>query len=205
MIYLIILITGLVSVICFNRRDIAAKLSLHPYSMTRDRQWYRIITHGFVHADWTHLIINMIVFWSFGEAVMRIFQIQHHSGSGMNPDMRFILLYFGGMIAASLFDVIKRRNNPRFSSIGASGAVSAVLFTSIFYTPMSNILIMGVLPLPGILFGVMYIAYESYSTKRTEDRINHHAHLFGAIYGFIFPILTGGISQIELFINGFKF
>lgn len=206
MIYLIIFITGVVSVICFNQPENVAKLAMRPYDMFRQKQWYRVITHGFVHADWTHLLINMIVFWSFGEAVIRIFRLQFRSGAGMNPDIRFVLLYFGGMVAASLYDIINKRNNPYFSSIGASGAVSAVLFTSIFYAPMANVLIMGVLPVPGILFGISYIAYESYSARRTQkDRVNHHAHIFGALYGFIFPLLTGGISQIDFFLRGFKF
>lgn len=205
MIYLIIFITVAVSTMCFNRREIAGQLALRPYAMYRNRQWYRVITHGFVHADWMHLLVNMIVFWSFGEAVMRIFGLQHRAGAGMEPGLRLILLYFGGMAAASLFDIIKRRNDPYFSSIGASGAVSAVVFTSIFYTPMANIYIMGVLPLPGILFGIMYIVFESYSTRRTGDRINHHAHIFGAVYGFIFPLLTGGLSQFGLFMKGLKF
>lgn len=170
--------------------------------MAKDKQWYRLITHGFVHADWIHLIVNMVVFWSFGEAVMRMFRAQHLIYGSMEANLRFSLLYFGGMAAASLYDVIKRRNNPNFSSIGASGAVSAVLFTSIFYNPMANVLIMGVLPVPGILFGLIYIVYESYSAHHTVDRINHHAHLFGAVYGFIFPVLTGGVSQLGFFMKG---
>lgn len=202
--YAVIFFTVLVSVICFRNYGLLRRLSLDPYIIFRNKQWERIITHGFVHADWIHLIINMFVLWSFGEFVLSFFRLEQLQGISFNADGRFILLYFGGMAAASLYDIIRMRNNPHFSSIGASGAVSAVVFTSIFLSPMSKVYIFGAIPMPGILFGIMYIAYESYSARNTQDRINHHAHIFGAVFGFIYPILTGGLSQVNNFLNGFS-
>lgn len=200
MVVLIIFVTVAVSLLCFANQRIFNGLSLQPWLVAKKQQWYRIITHGFVHANWPHLLVNMLVFWSFGAAVMRWFSLQAQAG-GMDANLRFILLYFGGLIAASIYDIIKWRDNPRFVSVGASGAVSAVVFASIFVAPLSKIYIMGVLPLPGILFGVLYIAYESWSSRNTADHINHHAHLFGSLYGFIFPMLTG--TSFDIFLRGF--
>lgn len=202
MVYLIIFLTAVVSAACFGNTRLRESLMLRPYVMTRRGQWYRLITHGFVHADWMHLIVNMLVFWSFGGYVVSLFKMQAQGGAAMDANLRFLLLYLGGLVAASLYDVIKRRDNPNFASIGASGAVSAVVFTSIFYNPLGKILLMGIIPLPAVLFGLLYIGYESYAARRTGDGINHHAHLFGALYGFIFPLLTQGFSQFDIFLRG---
>lgn len=200
---LIIFLTVIISVLCFNNPRLFDKLDLRPYDVVHRRQWYRIVTHGFVHADWMHLIVNMLVFWSFASYVLQLFAAQHQAGMSMDANLKFVLLYFGGMVAASIYDVVKRRDDPRYASVGASGAVSAVVFTSIFYSPLSKILLMGIIPLYAILFGVLYVGFEVYSARRGGDNVNHNAHLFGAAYGFIFPMLTGGFSEIKFFINGF--
>lgn len=116
----------------------------------------------------------------------------------------YLALYFGGMIVASLYDLIKRRNDPYYVSIGASGAVSAVLFTSIFLDPWGKILFFAVLPVPGIVFGLLYLAYCQYMAKQTGDNINHNAHFYGAIYGLIFPMLLEP-SLLHLFLSQLTF
>ncbi len=198
----IIFITAAISVVCFSNRAAFDRLSLKPYNVVRRGQWYRVVTHGFVHADWTHLLVNMLVFWSFARVVMATFAGQFHAGISMEPNLKFSLLYFGGLIFASIYDLSKRRDDPYYTSVGASGAVSAVVFTSIFYSPLSKIYLMGVLPMPAVVFGILYIGYEAYSARRGGGHVNHHAHIFGAMYGFIFPMLTGGGSQINFFLNG---
>ncbi len=204
MVLLIIIVTAGISVLCFRDRRLFDRLALKPYYIVHRRQWDRMVSHGFVHGDWTHLLVNMFVFWSFGEFVLRVFEYQAETGVSFGANARFILLYFGGIIAASVYDVIKYRNNPYYTSIGASGAVSAVVFTSVFISPLSKIYLMGILPMPGILFGLLYIAYETYSARKGQGRINHHAHIFGAVYGFLFPVLTAGVSQVEIFLNSFR-
>lgn len=124
--YLIIGITVILSFICFSNRELFMKLAFIPYRTIRNHEYYRIVTHGFIHADMTHLLVNVFTFWSFGLYIERTFRYMGF-GSGA-----YLALYFGGMIVASLYDLIKRRNDPYYVSIGASGAVSAVLFTSIF-------------------------------------------------------------------------
>ena len=108
------------------------------------------------------------------------------------------------MIVTSLYQLIKRRNDPYYVSIGASGAVSAVLFTSIFLDPWGKILFFAVLPVPGIVFGLLYLAYCQYMAKQTGDNINHNAHFYGAIYGLIFPMLLEP-SLLHLFLSQLTF
>ena len=122
MTYVILIVTVVVSIACFNNYSLFNKLSCNPYRMVHSREWYRIISHGFVHADWTHLIVNMFTFLSFGLYVENQFVAWGFGSSS------FLILYFGGMVAASVYDVWKYRNNQYYSSIGASGAVSSVLF-----------------------------------------------------------------------------
>ncbi|MCD8073402.1 MAG: rhomboid family intramembrane serine protease [Alistipes sp.] len=204
MVNLLIIITAAITILCFRDRRLFDRLALKPYLIVRGNQWERMITHGFVHADWIHLAVNMVVLWSFGKLVMQQFDLQYAEGISFAPRGRFALLYFGGLVAASIYDVATRRDNPYYTSIGASGAVSTVVFTSVFLSPMSNIYLMGAIPMPAFVFALLYIGYETYSAMRGGGRINHHAHIFGAVYGFVFPMLTGGVSQFNIFLEGFK-
>lgn len=181
--YAILIATVVVSIACFSNGSLFNKLSYSPYRMVHANEWYRIISHGFVHADWVHLFVNMFTFLSFGQYVEKFFSYMGFSGGS------FILLYFGGMIAASLYDLWKYRDNRYYTSIGASGAVSAVLFTAIFLNPWDKIYLFAAIPIPGIVFGFVYLWYCQYMAKRGGDNINHNAHFYGAVYGFVFPIL----------------
>jgi membrane associated rhomboid family serine protease len=179
----ILAITVIVSFLCFNNGDLFNKLSLKPYRVVHANEWYRLITHGFVHGDWMHLFVNMFTFWSFGRYIESAF---YYFGFA---SWAFVLLYLGGMVVASIGDIIRYRNASWYASIGASGAVSAVLFTAILLNPWDKILLFAIVPIPGILFGVLYLAYCQYMARRGGDNINHNAHFYGAVYGFLFPIL----------------
>ena len=204
MTYIIIFLTVVVSIVCFGNRPLADRLALQPFAVFKRHQWDRLITHGFVHGDYTHLLVNMFVFWSFGSNVERLFRTQEFAGVVRNGTLTFLVLYFGGMIFASIYDLYKYRNNPAYVSIGASGAVAATVFTSIFFDPLGMIYFFGFLPIPGILFGILYILYEGWSGRRAGDSINHNAHLFGALYGFIYPLFISP-SLIHVFLNGLRF
>ncbi|MDF9829634.1 rhomboid family intramembrane serine protease [Parabacteroides sp. PF5-6] len=181
--YILIGLTLLVSFQCFSKPRLFYALAFVPYRMLRRQEWWRLVTHGFVHADSMHLLVNMFTFWSFGTYIERSFGYL-----GLGP-AAYLGLYLGGMVAASLFDTVKYRNDPNYVSIGASGAVSAVLFTSILFDPFGKILLFAVLPIPGILFGVFYLVYCQYMAKKGGDNINHNAHFYGAVYGFFYPIV----------------
>lgn len=198
MTYILIFITGAISIACFRNGELFERLALIPYRVARNREWYRIITHIFVHGDYTHLLVNLFVLLSFGTYLERILRAYEQMGQIGSGYLCYILLYFGAAVVASLPDVITRRNDPRFISIGASGAVSAVVFATIFFNPWNKIYLMAVLPIPGILFGVLYLLYSHYMDRRSSDRVNHRAHLYGSLFGFLFPLLMDP-SSIHVF------
>jgi len=187
---LIVLITALISYGAFQRHDIFDKLLLSPYRTFHQHQWYRMITHGFVHADWIHLIINMLVLFSFGRSVENIFLQLEGYGIIGNGKIIFVLLYLSGLIVASLSSLLKHKDNPGYRSVGASGAVAAIVFTHIFFQPWSKLYFWAILPIPGIVFGLLYLGYSHYmSRKPGHGNINHDAHFYGAVYGLVFPLL----------------
>lgn len=189
MTFILIFLTAVVSVVCFGNRRWFDSLAMIPYRVAHDRQWYRAVTYGFVHADYMHLIVNMFVLLSFGQYLERLFRAYEHAGTIASGYLAYGLLYFGGLIASVASDMARHRNDPRYVSIGASGAISAVVFASIFFNPWSKIYFFGILPIPGILFGALYVGYEQYLSRRGGDNVNHNAHLWGALYGFVFPLL----------------
>lgn len=180
---LIIILTVMVSMVCFNSRTRFDKLAFSAYRVVHANEWYRIVTHGFVHADWVHLFVNMFTFYSFGTYLEQWFRMMGFSTAS------YLLLYFGGMIAASVYDLVKYNKDLYYVSIGASGAVSSVLFMAIFLNPWDKIYLFAAIPIPGIVFGFVYLFYCQYMAKRGGDHINHNAHFYGALYGFLYPLL----------------
>jgi len=189
MTYIILAITVLVSIAAFNNESNMHKLNLNPYQVYQRKEWYRLLSHGFVHADWNHLLLNMLVLFFFGPAIENIFTDLAGRGMLRFPKMYYMALYLGGIIIASLSSVRKNKDNPWYNAVGASGAVSAVVFTFIFFAPWSKLLIFFIIPMPGIVFGILYMAYSYYMSKKNVDHINHEAHYYGAVFGFFFPLI----------------
>ena len=185
---IIIALTSIISIIAFSNSVLFDKLQLNPYQVYHKREWYRIISHGFLHADWVHLFVNMLVLYSFGSSVEQIFKYLATEGVIQSPILMFVILYFSSMVMATVTTVKKQKDNIWYNSVGASGAVSAIVFTSIFFQPMSSGYFYAVIPIPGIVFGVLYLAYSQYMSKRGGDNINHDAHFIGAVFGFVFPL-----------------
>lgn len=177
----IIIITALVSVSAFSSEKLRNDLLFWPPAIRRQHQYYRFITSGFVHADWAHLLFNMITLYSFGE-VMEYFFVLKLSKTG------FLLFYLGGLIFSELPSYIKHINNYHYRSLGASGAVSAVLFSFILMAPWQTLYVFF-FPLPAVVFAVLYLSYTAYMSKKGGDHINHSAHLWGAIYGIAITII----------------
>jgi len=182
---ILILIIVLTSAFAFNQKDIMSQLQFNAYQIVHRHQYYRILTHAFVHANWEHLIVNMIVLFSFGTLVERYFQMYF----GTIGTYYYLVLFFGSVVFSSLLSLYKQRNNPYYNAIGASGAVSAILFTAIFFDPWSNIYFFGILPIPGIIFGALYLYYSYYMSTKKSDNIGHDAHFLGAVFGFFFPVI----------------
>lgn len=197
----IIIITSLISIAAFNNKDIMYKLALNPYSMIRRKQWYRAVTCSFVHADFSHLLVNMFVLWSFGSNVEASFSYFAVEGLIVTPMLSFFILYFGGVLFSSIPDIMgNKKNNPMYNSIGASGGVSAILFASILLSPLSMLSLFLFIPIPKIVFGVGYLAYSHYMDKRSRGNVNHKAHIYGAMFGVFYMILLNYKFAIN-FIN----
>ncbi|GHA64527.1 rhomboid family intramembrane serine protease [Pontibacter akesuensis] len=183
---ILIIITVGISWYAWQNAGIMHKWIFHPFSVQRDNSWYRFITSGFLHADFTHLLFNMLTLYFFGDAVERTFMMLFGPTTGI---LLYLLVYIGGIVVADIPTYIKHRNDPAYRALGASGGVSSVVFSSILFYPTSDICLYFLLCLPGFLLGVLYIIYSYYQDKRMGDNINHSAHLVGAIYGFVLSLL----------------
>ena len=183
---IIIIFTCIISIQAFSRMDIFEKLKHHPYTELRQKEYYRWLTSGFLHADYVHLGINMFVLWQFGTVVEREYQVEFGSNVGM---FLFLLMYLSAIVFADLPTFRKHQNDPMYAAVGASGAVSAVLFTYILYYPWAQLSLYGIIPFRAIVGGVAYLIYEQWASSNAKDNIGHDAHFAGAIYGMLFTVL----------------
>ena len=183
---IIFVFTIVTSLYAFYDNSVYGKFMLHPYSVSKGNSIYTLITSGLIHADWMHLFFNMFTFYAFA------FTLERLMGS-----WQFGLLYFLGLILSDIPTVFKHKDNFHYNSLGASGAVSAVLFSYILFNPMSKIYIMFIpIGIPAVVFGFLYLIYCAYASRNSRDHINHDAHFFGALTGLIFTIiLVPGIIQ----------
>ncbi|QDA58362.1 rhomboid family intramembrane serine protease [Thermomonas aquatica] len=179
----IVAITVLVSWRAFNDRALLERLILWPPAVERRKQYDRLLTHGFIHADWMHLAFNMITLWSFGTAVERVF-------SGWITPIGYVLFYLSAIVVAILPTYLRHRRDANYRSLGASGGVSAVLFAFILFDPWSKLVIFPIpVPIPAFLFALLYVGYSIWMDRRGGDNVNHSAHLWGAAYGVLFTLL----------------
>ena len=169
----------------FKRPEFLRQWLMIPVRVVEQREWHRIITHGFIHSDTTHLFLNMFVLWSFGGTVEDAFRAGELDSPvfGLTGNWTFPILYFGGLVAAALPALTKHRDDPSYASLGASGAVSAVMMAFILMYPTSTLLMMFVIPMPAVVAGLLFFVYESHMNRRGRTRIAHDAHLVGALFG----------------------
>lgn len=150
-----------------------------PYRTLRENSWYELITSGFLHGSLTHLLVNMMVLFFFGTVMENVL-----------GNMQFISLYFSALLFSAIPSLIKHKNNPHYATIGASGAVEAVLFSYIFVFPSEKIILLLLpIPIPAWFFGLAFIGYSIYESKRGKGNINHAAHIAGAVWGIFYMIL----------------
>ena len=174
-------VTVLVTWLAFKNPRLLDRLILWPPAIDRQRQYDRLLTHGFIHADWQHLLFNMITLFFFGRAIESFFA--SYIGS---PG--FVLFYLSAILVAILPTYLRHRHDPRYRSLGASGAVSAVLFAYILVAPWSLIFVFF-LPVPAIVYAVFYVGYSIWMDRQGGDNVNHSAHLWGAGYGVLFTLM----------------
>ena len=176
---IILIVTILFSLYGFKSAEIMNKYMLHPWSFVHERHWYQIITSGFLHGDWSHLIFNMLTFYFFA------LQLESIAGTA-----KFAIIYFGSMALANVSSIIKNKNNEDYRSLGASGAIAGVLFSFILFEPGAKISMMFFpIGIPAPIFGIIYLAYCVWASKKANDYINHEAHFWGALAGVILTII----------------
>lgn len=199
---IILLLTCVISFTAFSNEKITNDMIFYPTAVTNHHQWYRFITCGFIHADFMHLAFNMYTFYLFGDMVERAFTaIYGEMGKAL-----YIVMYISALVVCLLPTYFKHRNDYYYRSLGASGAVSAVIFIGIFLNPTMG---MGIFPIPfhipAFIFGPLYLGISAYLAKKGHGNINHSAHIWGALYGVVFLVITSQFLSpfrpLESFVN----
>ncbi|MFT5167920.1 MAG: membrane associated rhomboid family serine protease [Saprospiraceae bacterium] len=208
---IIVIMTSIISYQAFTNQSMKQKLIFHPVSVKERGEYYRFLTHGFLHGDYMHLIINMYVLYVFGEQIESIFVSEGITFLNSNIPMEsfgpvkgriiFLLLYFGAVIFSSIPQYFRHQENNYYMALGASGGTSAIVFAYILFVPWEWFTFP---PLPGIVLGIAYLLYSSYMDKRGGDNIGHNAHFWGAVYGLVFTIAAAGIFAPDM-LEVFKF
>lgn len=184
--YVIIALTVIVSFLAWNRENVFATLKFNPYLTKNQKEYWRLVSYGLIHADWIHLLVNMFVLFSFGNLVTQYFDLLFPGKSVLY----YLILYAGGLLIASAPGYARHKENPYYNAVGASGAVSAVLFSSIVFNPMSKIYLFFIpFGIPAVVFGILYLIYSAYMDKKSKDNIGHDAHFWGGIFGFLVTIV----------------
>ncbi len=199
MITLALVVTiGLISYNCFNNRANFDRLKHSPYMEARDKSYYRWLTAGFVHGDWMHLLINLFVLYMFGSSVEKWYAA--FFGSSLGATL-YLLLFIVSVVGANIATYFRHGNNPGFASVGASGGVSGILFAYVVFQPWAMIYLYGLIGIPGIIAAIAYIVYSYYRTNNKVDYVDHEAHMYGAIFGFLFTIMLNPGKILPHFIE----
>jgi len=201
---IVIIITALVSIGGFSNPKIIDDLIFYPPAVSKHNQWYRFFTCGLIHADVGHLIFNMLSLYLFGRFVEdKFIEIFPDNGKWL-----YLLMYITSLLVCLLPTYFKNRDNYSYKSLGASGAVSAVVFAGLMIAPYVEVGFFLIPPIiPGFIFGPLYLLITAWLDKKGGGNINHSAHLWGALYGILFIIVAGrmvGYDAVQEFVNGVK-
>lgn len=183
--YLIIGLTVYTSYQAFSDGSMKWKMMFNAYQIKHRKEWYRLFSSGLIHADWMHLGFNMLALYFFGPRVEYTFKNIFGDVKGV---INYTLLYIASIAVSSFYNVVKHQDNHNYNSLGASGAVSAIVFSSIAIDPMNRIGFLFLpkeLYIPGVVFGFLYLGYSQYMAKKQIDNIGHDAHFWGAVFGFV--------------------
>jgi membrane associated rhomboid family serine protease len=203
----ILIVTCIISIVAFRNQQLLDDLIFYPPAVTERKQYYRFFTCGFIHANVPHLAFNMYSFWIFGEYVEILFMTIF----GPIGKWYYLLMYISALAVCLLPTYAQNKDNYHYRSLGASGAVSAVIFAFIFLNPLQGIGLIFLpreLMIPGFIFGFLYLAISSYLDKKGGGNINHSAHIWGALYGIAFLVITAylfsGTNLLDNFLQSVK-
>lgn len=199
-------ITFLISLQAFNNISFFEKYKHSPYKVYHYKEYYRLLTSGFLHGSWAHLLINLFVFWQFGDFVENyIFYSVFGKTIGA---VLYLLLVLLAIVAGNIHSTIKHKDNSYYGSIGLSGAVSAILFSYVLMNPWSKIYLYAIIPIYTVVAAVLYLGYSQWASKNSSDNVDHSAHFYGAVFGLIYTIAVYPKILpyfIERLIEGFPF
>lgn len=182
---LILLFTVITSIYAFSNPGLYGKFMLHPYSVSRRQNVYTVLSSGIIHKDWSHLLFNMLTFLFFGFPLERLLSNVSSWGHG-----QFLLIYILGLVLSDVSTIVKEKDNYHYHSLGASGAICAVLFSFILFNPTMSIYMFFIpIPIPAVIFGFLFLGYCVWAANSSRDSINHDAHFYGALTGLLVTIL----------------
>jgi membrane associated rhomboid family serine protease len=193
---IIIIITGIISFSAFSNQKIINDLIFYPPAITKHNQWYRFFTCGLIHADIGHLLFNMLSLYMFGEFVERSFSTDLLFAD--KGKIFYILMYVLALFVCLIPTFFKHKNDYYYRSLGASGAVSAVVFAGILLNPTMKIGFFFIPPIiPGYIFGPLYLIISTVLEKQAKDNVNHSAHIWGAVFGIAFIAILAAVLQTD--------
>ena len=198
---IIVIITALVSIGGFNNHKIIDDLIFYPPAISKRNQFFRFFTCGLIHADWAHLIFNMLALYLFGKEVEEGF-VALFDTSGRYI---YLLMYVSALLISLLPTYFKHKDSYHYKSLGASGAVSAVIFAGLMLAPETEVYIFFIpIPIPGFIFAPLYLIISALMDRKGNDNINHSAHIWGAIYGLAFVIVAGKLVNYNAIEEGLE-
>ena len=183
---IIIVISVAASLYAWNKPEILHKWIFNPYTVRSRNEYWRFITSGFIHQDYMHLFFNMFTLYFFGSVIEQYYAAIFGPTTGI---IYYVVLYLVAIVVSDITTYVKHKNDPSYNSLGASGGVAAVVFSAIMFDPTSNIYLFAIIPIPGFILGALFIIYSYQRSRQMRDRINHDAHLFGALFGVIFTVV----------------
>ena len=192
---ILVILNVAASFYAWDKKDMYYKWMMNPYKVKRENQYYRFISSGFIHGDWMHLAFNMIALYSFGKHL----EGQLYSFTGQYYLFYYFGIYFLALIISEIPTYLKHKDNTNYNSLGASGAVSAIIFACVILDPLSKLELYFIFKLPAFIFGILYLIYSYYSSKKMSGGVNHDAHLYGAVFGIVAILLIHPPALSEFF------
>lgn len=208
---LILIVTVVVSLMAFNNSELKNRLLYIPYDVKTNNNYARIFGHMLIHADYMHLGFNMMALYFLGSVFLDTEGLQYvgvneslvDTYGSAKAQMHFGVLYILGGLFATLIPYIRNHDNPGYSSLGASGAVSSVIFAAILWNPSMSINFLFIpFPIPAYIFGPLYLAFEYFADRRSTGKIAHDAHIGGAIFGIVYVLIIN-IDKGKEFLGNF--